>query len=287
MEEQANEVQKLVIRLIEDYGLIDFGLKIIGALVTLILGWIVAKWVSGRVKSYLNRVPRIDNTLKPIFVKGTKFLILGITAMAVLDQFGIETTSILAILGTIGLAIGLALQGTLSNIASGIMLLVLRPFNVGDAVDIGGTSGVVDEIGLFVTYMHSHDNIAIVMPNSNVWGQKIKNYSRNSTRRAEMEFSIDYKDDMDKAMNIIKDTLAGDERVLTEPEPLVAINSLGDNAVVIIVRAWASTKDFWSFRYDFIKHIKERFDEEQITFPFPQRDLHLYHEDGSVNTKKG
>ena len=287
MEEQANEVQKLVIRLIEDYGLIDFGLKIIGALVTLILGWIVAKWVSGRIKSYLNRVPRIDNTLKPIFVKGTKFLILGITAMAVLDQFGIETTSILAILGTIGLAIGLALQGTLSNIASGIMLLVLRPFNVGDAVDIGGTSGVVDEIGLFVTYMHSHDNIAIVMPNSNVWGQKIKNYSRNSTRRAEMEFSIDYKDDMDKAMNIIKDTLAGDERVLTEPEPLVAINSLGDNAVVIIVRAWASTKDFWSFRYDFIKHIKERFDEEQITFPFPQRDLHLYHEDGSVNTKKG
>src|SRR5699024_4853007 len=148
---------------------------------------------------------------------------LAITVMAVLNQFGVERTGIIAVLGTIGLAIGLALQGTLSNIASGMMLLVLRPFNVGDAVDIGGTLGVVDEIGLFVTHMHSFDNIAIVMPNSNIWGQKIENYSKNPTRRAVFELRIDYNDDMDKAMGIIKEVLAGDERVLTEPEPLVAI----------------------------------------------------------------
>lgn len=280
MEEQVNEIRETVIPI-----LVDYGLEVIGALAILILGWTVAKWISTRINNYLDRTTRIDNTLKPIFVKGTKYLILVVTVLAVLNQFGVETTSIVALLGTIGLAIGLALQGTLSNIASGIMLLVLRPFNVGDAVDIGGTAGVVDEIGLFVTHMHSFDNIAIIMPNSNVWGQKIENFSRNPTRRMDMEVGIDYSDDMDKAMGVINGILENDSRALTEPEPLIAINTLGDNAVVIVVRAWAKSEDFWSFRFDFTKRIKERFDEEGITFPFPQRDLHVYHENGKMDAE--
>lgn len=280
MEEQVNEIRETVIPI-----LVDYGLEVIGALAILILGWTVAKWISTRINNYLDRTTRIDNTLKPIFVKGTKYLILAVTVLAVLNQFGVETTSIVALLGTIGLAIGLALQGTLSNIASGIMLLVLRPFNVGDAVDIGGTAGVVDEIGLFVTHMHSFDNIAIIMPNSNVWGQKIENFSRNPTRRMDMEVGIDYSDDMDKAMGVINGILENDSRALTEPEPLIAINTLGDNAVVIVVRAWAKSEDFWSFRFDFTKRIKERFDEEGITFPFPQRDLHVYHENGKMDAE--
>ncbi len=195
-----------------------------------------------------------------------------------LSKFGVQTASILAVLGTIGLAIGLALQGTLSNIASGFMLLVLRPFNVGDAVDIGGTSGVVDEIGLFVTEMHTFDNIAVTMPNSRVWGNELKNFSYNDTRRVDLEIGISYEDDIDKAMNVIKEILNADERVMAEPEPLLAVGSLGDNAVVLFVRPWTATANVWPLRYDLTKKIKQRFDEEDISFPFPQRDVHLYQE---------
>lgn len=271
MEEQISQITETVIPI-----LVDYGLEVIGALVILVVGWTAAGWISRRVRKVVERSGRIDDTLGPIFVKGTRILVLALTVLAVLNQFGVQTASIIAVLGTIGLAIGLALQGTLSNIASGMMLLILRPFNVGDAVDIGGTLGVVDEIGLFVTHMHTFDNVAIVMPNSNIWGGKIENYTRNTTRRADMEFGISYDDDIDKAMEIINAALAADERVLTEPEPLVAVNNLADSAVVLVVRAWTRTDDLWPFRFDFTKHIKERFDEEGVSFPFPQQDVHLY-----------
>lgn len=258
--------------------LIDYGLSVIGALAILIIGWIIANWVSRRVLKMTGRTEQIDDTLSPLLVKGTKILILIITILAVLNQFGVETASIIAVLGTIGLAIGLALQGTLSNIASGFMLLTLRPFNVGDAVDVGGTSGVVDEIGLFVTEMHTFDNIAITMPNSRVWGNEIKNLTRNETRRVDMEIGIGYDDDIDKAMTVIKEILDADERVLPEPEPLLAVGSLGDNAVVLRVRPWTETSNTWPLRYDLTKKIKQRFDEEDISFPYPQRDVHLFKE---------
>lgn len=255
---------------------VNYGLDVIGAIAILILGWILANWLSKRVKKLTSRTEAIDNTLSPILVKGTKILVLIITILAVLNQFGVETASIIAVLGTIGLAIGLAIQGTLSNIASGFMLLILRPFHVGDAVDIGGTAGVVDEIGLFVTRMHTFNNIAITMPNSKIWGEKIENFTRNATRRIDLEIGISYEDDIDKAMRIIKDILQDDERVLTEPEPLLAVGSLADSAVVIYVRPWTSTENFWPLRYDLTKQIKQRFDAENITFPFPQRDVHLH-----------
>lgn len=256
--------------------LVNYGMDVIGALAILIIGWIVAKWLSKRVKKITARTETIDDTLSPILVKGTKILVLLITVLAVLNQFGVETASIIAVLGTIGLGIGLALQGTLSNIASGFMLLLLRPFDVGDTVDVGGTTGVVDEIGLFVTEMHTFDNIAITMPNSKVWGGKIENFTRNTTRRVDLEIGIHYDDDIDKAMRIIQEILDADERVLSEPEPLIAVGSLGDSAVVLRVRPWTATDNVWPLRYDLIKTIKQRFDAEDITMPFPQRDIHLY-----------
>lgn len=258
--------------------IIDYGVEVIGAVAILVIGLILAKWVGQRVGSYMERSSRIDATLKPLFVKGIKALIISVTLLAVLSQFGVETASLIAVLGTIGLAIGLALQGTLSNIAAGIMLLVLRPFNAGDTVDIAGTMGVVDEIGLFVTNMHTFDNIAITMPNSKIWGNKIENYSRNNTRRVDMEFGIAYDDDIDKAIDVIKEVLNGDERVLAEPESLTAVNRLGDSSVNIIVRPWTETDNVWPLRYDIIKTVKERFDEEDISFPFPQREVHLVQE---------
>lgn len=258
--------------------LIQYGLDVIGAIIILIVGLIAAKWVGKRLEQYLDKSERFDRTLTPLFVKIVKVLIVVITVLAVLNQFGVETASIIAVLGTIGLAIGLALQGTLSNIASGIMLLLLRPFNVGDVVDVGGTSGVVDEIGLFVTDMHTFDNVGITMPNSEIWGSEIKNFTQNDRRRVDMEFGIAYDDDMDKAMHVINEVLNADERVLDEPEPLVAINSLGDSSVNIIVRPWTETANVWPLRFDITKRTKERFDEEGISFPFPQRDIHLFRE---------
>jgi len=272
--DQINEIKDTLIP-----ALVKYGLEIVGGIVILIVGWIIANWVSRRVARYLERSEKIDSTLKPIFVTGAKVLILVFTVLAVLSKFGVETTSIIALVGTIGLAIGLALQGTLSNIASGIMLLVLRPFNIGDAVDLNGTMGVVDEIGLFVTEMHSFDNIYISMPNSKVWGNKIENLTKNPTRRVDMEFGIHYDDDMQKAKSIINEIVSNDERVLVEPEPLIAVGTLADSSVNIRVRPWTQTENVWPLRYDLTQRIKERFDEENITIPFPQRDVHHFNAD--------
>jgi len=272
--DQINEIKDTLIP-----ALVKYGLEIVGGIVILIVGWIIANWVSRRVARYLERSEKIDSTLKPIFVTGAKVLILVFTVLAVLSKFGVETTSIIALVGTIGLAIGLALQGTLSNIASGIMLLVLRPFNIGDAVDLNGTMGVVDEIGLFVTEMHSFDNIYISMPNSKVWGNKIENLTKNPTRRVDMEFGIHYDDDMQKAKSIINEIVSNDERVLAEPEPLIAVGTLADSSVNIRVRPWTQNENVWPLRYDLTQRIKERFDEENITIPFPQRDVHHFNAD--------
>jgi len=259
--------------------LIKYGMKVLGALVILILGWGAANWFSQKARKAAERSSKVDETLTPILSSTTKIIILIVTILAVLNQFGVATTSIIALLGAAGLAIGLALQGTLSNIASGIMLLVLRPFKVGDAVDIGGTVGVIDEIGLFVTHMHTFDNIGVVMPNSQAWGGQIKNFSSNDNRRLDMIIGIGYDDDMDKAISIIKDVLSNESRVLDEPEPLIAIGELGDSAVNIYVRPWTRKEDLWPTRFDLTKRIKERFDTEGVSFPFPQRDVHFFKEE--------
>jgi len=255
---------------------VEYGLSVVGAVAILIIGLIVAKWLGKKVERSLNRSKRFDDTVTPLIAKVVRITVIAVTILAVLNQFGVQTASLIAVFGTVGLAIGLALQGALSNIASGILLLVLRPFNVGDTVDIGSTSGVVDEIGLFVTEMHTFDNVGITMPNSKVWGNEIRNYSRNDVRRIDMEFGIAYDDDMDKAMGVVKEVLDADERVLADPEPLIAISALGDSAVNIRVRPWTQTSNVWPLRYAITKRIKERFDEEDISFPFPQRDVHLF-----------
>ncbi|MEX0646392.1 MAG: mechanosensitive ion channel domain-containing protein [Balneolaceae bacterium] len=276
MEEQLSELGAYTESLLP--LAVEHGLSIIGAVLILIAGWIVANWAAKKVQLKTVKAERIDDTFVPILAQTTRAFILIVTILAVLGQFGVETTSIIAVLGAAGLAIGLALQGTLSNVAAGVMLLVLRPFKVGDAVDVGGTLGVVDSIGLFVTELHTFDNIGVSMPNSRVWGNEIKNLSRFSTRRVEMEFGIGYGDNMDKAMKLIKEILDEDERVLKEPEPLIVINRLGDSSVDIRVWPWALTKDVWPLRYDITKKVKERFDANGISIPFPQRDVHLFNE---------
>lgn len=257
---------------------IDRGLSLIGAILILIIGWVFANWAAKKVREKTGESEKFDDILVPIFGQVVRILILIITILAVLGQFGIQTASIIAVLAAGGLAVGLALQGTLGNIASGIMILVLRPFKTGDVVDVGGTMGVVDEIGLFVTEMHSFDNIGIIMPNSQVWGSQIMNYSKFETRRVDMEFGIGYGDDMEKAMRLIKEVLDEDERILPEPEPLIAISNLGDSSVDIRVRPWTASGNVWPLRYDLTRKVKEKFDANDISIPFPQRDVHLFKE---------
>jgi small conductance mechanosensitive channel len=273
MEETFNQYSESLTPLFVEYGM-----SIIGAVLILFIGWTIAGWASRKVVKKARTSEKIDETLIPILGQTVRILLIVVTILAVLNQFGVETASIIAVLGASALAIGLALQGTLSNVAAGAMLLILRPFKVGDAVSIGGTTGVVDSIGLFTTEMHTFDNIGVSMPNSRVWGNEIQNLNAFDTRRVDMEFGISYDDDMDKAIKIIKDILDEDERVLDEPEPLLAIGNLGDSSVVIRVRPWANTPDVWPLRYDITKKVKEEFDKNHVTFPFPQRDVHMFNE---------
>jgi len=258
--------------------IIEYGMSVIGAILILILGWSVANWAAKRVRKSGEKSEKVDNTLVPILAQIIRVLIIIITILAVLNQFGVETTSIVALLGAAGLAVGLALQGSLSNIAAGVMILALRPFKIGDAVEIGGTVGVVDEIGLFVTELHSFDNVGITMPNSMVWGNEIQNYSRHDTRRVDMVFGIGYSDDIDKAISIIKDILSADDRVLPEPETLIAVGNLGDSSVDIKARPWCNSADYWDLLHDITKKVKEEFDANDISIPFPQRDVHVFNQ---------
>jgi small conductance mechanosensitive channel len=254
---------------------ISFGLEIAAALAILVLGW----WLAGRVQKLilrtLNRLPRMDTTLKPFISSVARYAIIAITLVAVLARLGIQTTSIIAVLGAAGLAIGLALQGTLQNIAAGIMLLLLRPFKVGDYIDAGGIAGTVDEIGLFTTDMTTYDGVYRSVPNASLWNTSILNYSRLPTRRMDIPVGIAYEDDVEKAMTLLLDHLKQDNRVLNEPAPQVLVTGLGESSVDLSLRCWSERTDFWTLKFELNKNAKLWLDTAGISIPFPQRDVHL------------
>lgn len=255
--------------------LVDQGLNLLAAILILVIGWFIAGWTENLTRRALDRIPRLDVTLKPLLRKTVRYGILAVTILAVLGRFGIQTTSLIAVLGAAGLALGLALQGTLSDVAAGVMLLILRPFHIGDTIDIGGTVGTVREIGLFRTYMVTPDAIYISMPNSKIFSATIINYSREPTRRINLIVGIDYTDDIDKAQAIALDLLKKDSRVLKSPEPLVAVNDLGESSVNLVVRGWTASADYWSTLFDLQKAVKQGFDKAGISIPFPQQVLNI------------
>ena len=254
---------------------IDYGLDLIGAIFILVIGWIVAGWIQKAVFKTLSRLPRADATVSKALSGVTRYLVLILVVIAVLAQFGVETASILAVLGTAGLAIGLALQGTLSNIAAGFMLLMLRPFKIGDYIDAEGVSGTVESIGLFTTEFTTYDGIYLVVPNSQIWTRSIRNYSRLPTRRMEVPIGIAYDDDIEKATAVLMALLEGDERVLKDPAPQVLVKELADSSVNLGLRCWANTSDFWGLMFDLNKLAKDRVETVGCTIPFPQRDVHM------------
>lgn len=266
METAINEVQALVA---------TYGLSVIGAIAVLIFGWIFAGLASTAVGKALSKLPKVDETLRGFLASTVRYLVLIFTALAVLNQFGVQTTSIIAVLGAASLAIGLALQGTLSNVAAGVMLLLFRPFKVGDYVEAAGLSGTVKSITLFVTELATPDNVQILAPNGQIWGAAIKNYSFHATRRLDMVLGISYEDDIDKAVGLVEQMAEADSRVHADPAPMVVVGELADNSVNLVIRLWCDAGDYWPLKFDMTKALKQRMDKEGISIPYPQRTLHL------------
>ena len=276
MEQDVSMVAEEVMSVISVYGL-----QVVGAIAILILGWIASGWASKATGRAMGRIRNIDETLAHFFQSAVRYLVLVVTVLMVLSQFGVEMASLLVVLSTAGLAIGLALQGTLSNVAAGVMLLLFRPFKIGNFVQVAGHSGTVKAITLFVTELATPDNVHIVVPNAQVWGASVVNYSHHATRRVDIVVGIDYEDDIDKAMDTIKGLIEADERAHGEPEAVVAVTDLGDNSVNFTVRIWCDAANYWPLKFDMTKKIKEGLDAAGVTIPFPQRTVHIVKDDAA------
>ena len=252
-----------------------FGVKILAALAVFIIG----RWVVRYLRKMTRRVMEkrnVDPTLTKFITNLTYVALLTFVILAALGMLGIQTTSFIAVLGAAGLAIGLALQGSLSNFAAGVLMIIFRPFKVGDLIEGGGVTGVVEEIQIFTTQLATPDNKTIIVPNAQMTAGNIINYSTKGTRRADMVFGIGYEDDIDKARDIILDVLSRDERVLKDPAIKVAVSELADSSVNFVVRPWVNADDYWNVIFDANETIKKRFDDEGISIPYPQRDVHVY-----------
>jgi small conductance mechanosensitive channel len=246
---------------------ITWGMRLLSAILILIAGWVVGNWSKNRIHS----ITKLDKTLSSFLGVFIKYMILAVAIISVLGQFGIQTASFLAVLGAAGLAIGLALQGTLSNVAAGAMLLILRPFRIGDYVEFGSTGGVVSSLGLFGTELNTVDNKYVFAPNSTVWGSEIINYSKNKQRRQDVPVGISYDDDINKAFKVLEEVMKKEDRLVltTGKEPLIKVVSMGDFSVNLIVRIWTKTEDYFAVQWDLNKAIKEALDKNGITIPFP------------------
>jgi small conductance mechanosensitive channel len=251
-----------------------WGLKVIAALAIFIIGRWIAKLVRGGIKRMMEKAK-----VEPIivgFVSNIAYIaLLAFVVVAALGQLGIQTTSFIAILGAAGLAIGLALQGSLANFAAGFLMIIFRPFKVGDFIEGAGVAGVVEEIQVFTTTLKTGDNKIIIVPNAKLSGDNIINYSAQETRRVDMTVGVSYSADLSKVREVLLDIISKEARILPEPAPLVAVAELADSSVNFVVRVWTKTGDYWGVKFDMTETIKNRFDAEGIGIPFPQRDIHI------------
>ncbi|MEL6959083.1 MAG: mechanosensitive ion channel domain-containing protein [Pseudomonadota bacterium] len=260
-----------------DYFTLDALISITGsllsALLIITLGFIVSGVVSRKIRRIGEKNKRLDDTLFKFFGNIVRYVILGFTALFVLNTFGVQTTSIVAVIGAAGLAIGLALQGTLSNIAAGVMIIMFRPLKIGDFVQVDDVMGTVKDITLNYTEIASIGNVMVVVPNSEVWGNTIKNYSVYPTRRAEWTFGVGYGVNLAKAEQVIRDAVMADDRSLTDPEPFIQVNNLGGSSVDFLVRVWCNSDVYFQYQADIKRKVKEALDEADINIPFPTRTL--------------
>ena len=257
--------------------LIAWGGNLAGALITLVIGFTIAGWAGRLVRKALGRSDKIDPVFHPLAGKIVRLIIMAFTVIAVLGRFGVETASLIAAVGAAGLAIGLALQGTLSNVAAGVMILLLRPFKIGDAVNIGGNVYVIDSIGFFACRAHLPDGPKAFIPNAEIWGKTLVNLSETDQdlRRIDQTYGIAYGDDIDTAIAILSRVVAADARVRADPAPLIKVQALADSSVNILLRVWTARADWWDTQLDLLKAAKQQLEAGGITIPFPQRELHV------------
>jgi len=265
--EDSTQIQKLI-----DVA-VDYGISILGAVAVLIVGRILAGFARKMVRKALSRTD-VDQAIVSFLGSLAYYAVIIFAVIAALKKFGIETASLVAVLGAAGFAVGFALQGSLSNFAAGIMLLVFRPYKIGDVIDAAGVIGKVSEMKLFTTVVYTPDNIKIIIPNSKLFGDTIKNITAEDTRRVDMVVGIGYDSDIPKAMKIMQDLLDADPRVLKDPAPQIAVSELADCSVNFVVRPWAATGDYWGVKFDFNEAVKKAFDAEGIEIPFPQMVVH-------------
>lgn len=252
---------------------VQYGLNLLAAILILIAGMVIAGWLSRVVQRRLGGIKRFDKTLIPVLSQIARYAVLVFTLILVLAEFGVQTASIIAVLGAAGLAIGLALQGTLQNVAAGMMLLMLRPFQVGDFISTSAGSGTVEEIGIFITTLRTAQGIYVAAPNSQIWSDSITNFSRYPNRRLDLDIGISYDDDIDKARDVILKLAKADERVNDDPEPIVIVTGLGDSSVNLQLRAWIKRTEFWDANFDLTRKSKYALDKAGITIPYPHRQI--------------
>ena len=253
---------------------LDWGLRIVGAILLLIIGRVFAGWSKKITTRALER-GGVDPSLSRFFSTGIYYVVITFVLIAVLARFGIQTTSLVAILGALSLAIGMAMQGTFSNFAAGVMLLLFRPFRLDDLVDVAGTEGVVSDIGLFSTELNTLDHKRVIVPNSSVWGSTITNYTANAERRVDLTFGVSYDDDLQVASQTMQDIVKAHPLTLSEPAPDIEVAELADSSVNFVVRPWCKTEDYWRVYFDLQRQMKEGLEAAGCSIPYPQRDVHL------------
>jgi len=255
--------------------ILSIAYNILLALAILTASGIIAKWVCRLIRRAGEHGARLDATLLPVLCTTSKYLVYIVGGVIILDIFGVNTTSIIALLGAAGLAVGFALKDTLGNIAAGIMLLFLRPFRTGDFIEFGPNMGTVKEINLFTTILETFDGLYLAAPNGAIWNNSIKNFSRNGKRRMDLVVGISYGDSIDTGLEVLRKIIASEPRFLKEPAPQAMVTALADSSVNLILRGWATMDDYWPTLWDLNKRIKEEIEQAGLTIPFPQRDLHI------------
>ena len=254
---------------------VDFAINLVTAIIIFIVGRIVARLLVGGLRKVMQR-QEVDKTLETFVCNLAGMTLLVFVIIASISALGIQTASFIAVLGAAGLAVGLALPGSLSNFAAGVLIVLFRPYKVGDWVEAAGISGSVEEVQILTTVLKTGDNKRVIVPNSQIMDAVITNYSANDTRRVDMVVGVSYSVDLDKGRETIEQLIAADDRILDEPTPTIAVSQLADSSVNFVVRPWVATSDYWGVMFDLTEAIKKRFDDEGISIPFPQQDVHIY-----------
>ncbi len=259
----------------EQYGplVVNGALNVIGAIILLIIGLRIAGWLASIVRTQAEKRESVDNTLANFFASIVRWGVTAAVVIAVFGVFGIPVASFAAVLGALTLAIGLSMQGALGNIASGVMIMLFRPYKLGDFIEVSGVSGSVKDINLFQTVIATPDNKKIMIPNGQAIDGVITNYSGYTTRRCDIVFGIDYDDDFDNAIAILKEIFAADERILKDPEPFVRVTNLGDSSVDITCRLWCQSGDYWPIKFDMLEKVKKSFDAQGVSIPYPHTTI--------------